>query len=263
MCLILVAHKACSRYPLVIAANRDESYARPALPLDRWDDAPRVYGGRDLQAGGGWLALALGGRFAALTNFRQGGARDASLRTRGELVARYVCGDAAPAAYLADVARHGDRYNGFSMLAGDMQDLCFYSNRGRGVQRVAPGVHGLSNHLLDEPWPKVVNGIASVQAWLALGREALTERLYAYLADRTVAPDALLPSTGVDVQRERELSAAFIAAEHYGTRASSVIVVSAGGDVYFGERAFGPHGALLYAKELRLTLDAATLTAGA
>jgi uncharacterized protein with NRDE domain len=255
MCLILVAYRASPDYPLVIAANRDEAYARPALPLERWSDCPRVYGGRDLQAGGAWLALSLDGRYAALTNFRQGGSRDPALRTRGELVASYVSGNAAPSDYLAGAQQHAAEYNGFSMLAGDVRDLYFYSNRGNGIRGVTPGVHGLSNHLLDEPWPKVINGIASLESWLSLEVEPLAGRLYDYLADRTVAPDHLLPATGVDAQRERELSAAFIAAEHYGTRASSVVIVRADGQVYFGERAFGPYGAALYSKELRLTMD--------
>jgi uncharacterized protein with NRDE domain len=257
MCLILVAYRASAEYPLVIAANRDEAYARPALPADRWSDCPRVYGGRDLQAGGGWLALSTDGRYAALTNFRQGGTRDAALRTRGELVANYLCGNGEPSAYMENVRQHGDEYNGFSLLAGDAQSLCFYSNRGNGVRRVAPGVHGLSNHLLDEPWPKVINGVASLESWLALSTECLVGRLYGYLADRSVAPDHLLPSTGVDMQRERDLSAAFIAAEQYGTRASSVIVVRADGAAFFGERGFGPNGVLLYSKELRFSMAGA------
>jgi uncharacterized protein with NRDE domain len=254
MCLILVAYRASSEYPLVIAANRDEAYSRPALPVDRWSECPRVYGGRDVQAGGAWLGLALNGRYAALTNFRQGGTTDAALRSRGELVADYLCGDVPPASYLETAQRRGTQYNGFSMLAGDARDLYFYSNRGAGVSRVKPGVHGLSNHLLDEPWPKVINGIASLESWIVLDLENLADRLYGYLADRTVAPDDLLPSTGVDAHRERTLSAAFIADGRYGTRASSVVIVRSNGEAYFGERAFGPHGTPLYSKALRLRM---------
>lgn len=253
MCLILVAYRASGRYPLVIAANRDEAYARPALPADRWSDCPRVYGGRDLEAGGAWLGCAVDGRYAALTNFRQGGTRDAALRSRGELVAGYLCADATPADYLEQARRRDAHYNGYSMLAGDARDLYFHSNRGNGVTRVTPGVHGLSNHLLDEPWPKVTTGIARLESWLALEVEPLAERLFDYLADRTTAPDHLLPSTGVEPQRERELSAAFIAAAHYGTRASTVIIVRSDGACHFAERAFGPHGVPLYSKVLNFT----------
>lgn len=261
MCLILVAYRACTEYPLVIAANRDEAYSRPALPADRWTDCPRIYGGRDLEAGGTWLGISLDGRYAALTNFRQGGARDATLRSRGELVASYLRADTAPSSYMESVQQRAAQYNGFSMLAGDGRDLYFYSNRGNGIRRVTPGVHGLSNHLLDEPWPKVINGTAALQSWLGLDTGPLAANLYRFLADRTTAPDHLLPSTGVDAQRERELSAAFIAAEQYGTRASSVIIVRADGEIFFGERAFGPRGAPLYSKEARLRIEAPGATA--
>ncbi|MGE5524816.1 MAG: NRDE family protein [Rhodospirillaceae bacterium] len=262
MCLILISYRASAQYPLVIAANRDEAYSRPALPADRWSDCPSVYGGRDLQAGGAWLAVSETGRYAALTNFRQGGVRDPGLRSRGELVADYLCGTTMPGAYLDNVRQRASEYNGFSMLAGDAQDLYFYSNRGNGLQRVSPGIHGLSNHLLDEPWPKVVNGVAALESWLALDVEPLAARLYEYLGDRTIAPDHLLPSTGVDAQRERQLSAAFIADERYGTRTSSVIIVCADGDVYFGERAFGTRGAYLYDKTVRFRIRGLSAAAG-
>lgn len=256
MCLILIAFRASAKYPLVIAANRDEAYSRRALPAGPWEDCAGVYGGRDLEAGGAWLAVSERTRYAALTNFRQGAQRDRSLRSRGELVKDYVCGEASPAVYLDAVQRRNAEYNGFSMLAGDARELYFYSNRGNGVLRVAPGVHGLSNHLLNEPWPKVINGVAALESWLALDAETLAARLYDYLADRSTAPDHLLPSTGVDRERERALSAAFIADDRYGTRASSVIIAHANGDTYFGERAFGPRGAPLHAKELRFRMKA-------
>lgn len=255
MCLILVAHRACPEYPLVIAANRDEAYSRDALPADWWKDCAQVYGGRDAVAGGAWLALAMNGRYAAVTNYRQGGARDAALRTRGELVRDYLCGERDPFEYMQDVHGRGGSYNGFSLLSGDRDRLYFLSNRGNGVTMVTPGVHGLSNHLLDEPWPKVVNGTRYLQEWLSLPEDTLAARLYGYLADRTTAPDDLLPSTGVDAQRERTLSAAFIADEQYGTRASTVIIVHASGEAYFGERGFGPEGRPLYVREQRLRLQ--------
>ena len=256
MCLILIAYRAHPDYPLVIAANRDEAYARPALPADFWKEHPAVYGGRDLEAGGTWLGITTTGRFAALTNYRQGTTRDPALRSRGELVSRFLCSDMRALDYVQAMQPHGDEYNGYSMLAGDLDALYFLSNRGNGVSSVAPGVHGLSNHLLDEPWPKVVKGTQALESWIGLPDIDLATRLFALLADRTTAPDAMLPATGIELQRERELSAAFIAAERYGTRACSVAIVRATGDVLFGERAFGPQGRLLYAKEERFRLSA-------
>lgn len=255
MCLILVAHRACAEYPLVIASNRDEAYERPALPAAAWEDHPDVYGGRDIEAGGTWMGIRRNGRFAALTNFRQGGVRDPSLRTRGELVANYLVGNTPPSAYLQAVHRDDARYNGYSILAGDLDDLYFHSNRGNGVVAVTAGVHGLSNHLLNEPWPKVLNGTAALTGWLTRDVPTLMNALFGYLADRTMAPDHLLPATGIATERERELSAAFIASSAYGTRASSVIVVRADGQAYFGERGFGPQGVMLYENILRFRLN--------
>jgi len=245
MCLILFAHRAHPRYPLVVAANRDEAYARPALPAAPWTDHPAVFGGRDLEAGGTWMALTGTGRFAALTNFRQGIGRDPGRRSRGDIVSGYVTGTAMAADYLDALRARDDAYNGYSVLAGDLTTLYFHSNRGNGVTAVAPGVHGLSNHLLDEPWPKVTAGMAVVASTLALDRETMVARLFEQLADRRQAPEPHLPSTGIDPQRERELSATFIAAERYGTRASTVMVVDEDGEAYLEERSFGPGGAAL------------------
>lgn len=256
MCLILIAHRASARYPLVIAANRDEAYARPALPAGAWSDCPDIVGGRDLEAGGTWMALSRTGRFAALTNFRQGGTRDASLRSRGALVAGYLASDVAPQAYLQATTRDDGCYNGYSLLAGDHTGLWFHSNRGNGVAAVAPGVHGLSNHLLDEPWPKVTEGVAVLEQALTLDVAPLMARLFLQLSDRTPAPAHALPATGIAPERERELSASFIAAPRYGTRASTVIVVAADGRVDFAERTFGPQGMFQGEQRLSFTLEA-------
>lgn len=263
MCLILFAHRAHPRYPLIVAANRDEAYARPALPAAPWTDHADVYGGRDLEAGGTWMALTRTGRFAALTNFRQGIGRDPGRRSRGEIVSGYLTGTVAAPDYLGPLRAHDDAYNGYSVLAGDLESLYFHSNRGNGVTAVAPGVHGLSNHLLDEPWPKVTAGMAVLASALALDRDAMLERLFAQLADRRQAPDPHLPSTGIDPQRERELSATFIAAERYGTRASTVIVVDAQGEAYLEERSFGPGGVALGRARLAFTMTAGVSSRGA
>lgn len=244
MCLILFALRAHPRYPLVVAANRDEAYARPSAAAAFWDEHADVYGGRDLEHGGTWLALTRRGRFAAITNYRQGLPRAPRLRSRGELTRDFLSSDGAAAAYLHDVESRAGSYNGFSMLAGRPDELWFYSNRGAGPQAVAPGVHGLSNHLLDEPWPKVTRGIASLQALLGADDSVLAERLLDLLADRAAAPDHLLPRTGIELDRERMLSASFIAGETYGTRASTVVIVDADGETLFVERSFGPGGAL-------------------
>jgi uncharacterized protein with NRDE domain len=252
---MLFAWRAHPDYQLVFAGNRDEAYERKSAAADFWRDAPRIFGGRDLEKGGTWLGLTLSGRFAAVTNYRDGHAAKIAPRSRGELVAGFLRGDDAPAPFLRQVEPAGAEYGGFSLIVGDLERLYFCSNRGNGIEEIAPGVRGLSNHLLDTPWPKVRRGRERLMALLDLPEAAMTKGLFEILTDRTAAPDAELPDTGVGLQRERELSPCFIAGERYGTRASTVILINRDDKVLFIERHFGPHGAPLGAAEHRFGLD--------
>lgn len=243
MCLILLAWRAHPGFPLVFAGNRDEAHERPSTAADFWFDEPGIFGGRDLEKGGTWLGISRAGRLAAVTNYRGAAARKPAPRSRGELTAGFLRGSGEPRAYLESIAPDAAQYGGYSLLVGDGERLCGFSNRGAGIEDLAPGVHGLSNHLLDTPWPKVTLGKRRVAALLASNEAELVEGLFAALADRTAAPDQDLPDTGVGAARERELSPAFIAAERYGTRASTVLLVSRGGQVTFIERRFGALGA--------------------
>ena len=255
MCLILFAHKVHPKYPLILAANRDEAYARPAAPAAFWSDHPNIYGGRDLDRGGTWLAVARSGRIAAVTNFRNANAPRTAPRSRGELVSAYLLGKASTEQYLNEVEMRGDQYNGFILIAGDPDALHWLSNRGPGPARVPPGVHGLSNHLLNTPWPKIKRSKLALEALLGSGEEELTAGLFRILADRSEALDHELPDTGVGLERERELSANFIAGERYGTRASTVVLIDADGNVHFTERSFGLRGAVLGETANRFRLD--------
>jgi uncharacterized protein with NRDE domain len=254
MCLILLAANAHPAYPLIIAANRDEAYSRGAAAAAFWDDHPDIFAGRDLERGGTWLGISRRGRFAAITNYRQGRSADAE-RSRGELPREYLAGDAAPRVYVRSVADRAGEYNGFSLIVGAPDELWFYSNRGAAPQRITPGVHGLSNHLLDEPWPKVRRGVAELTALMGAGESELVASLLQLLADRAPAPDELLPSTGVALERERALSASFIEGATYGTRASTVLLVRADGGVLFIERRFGPGGADAGETEERFAIE--------
>ncbi len=246
MCLILFAFQESADYPLVVAANRDEAYARPTAAAAFWHDHPRVYGGRDLEMGGAWMGLTTQGRFAAVTNFRDGYPKGIAPRSRGELVGGYLTGNVEAETYLHNVAARQSDYAGFGVLAGNLQSLWFLSNYGDGVQAVAPGVHGLSNHLLDTPWPKVTSGKHELSVLLQCGGPSLSEKLFDMLADRSVAADDELPDTGVGLQREKALGPKFIAVdERYGTRASTAVIVDHGGNVTYAERSFGPHGKFL------------------
>ena len=261
MCLILFAWRSHPRYPLVFAGNRDESYGRPSAPAGFWSDDPRIYGGRDLEQGGTWLGLSLSGRIAAVTNYRERPRIGKMPRSRGELTARFLRGGDTPPDYLAQVARSAGEYGPFSLLAGDGESLWYSSNRAapNGSQppfhELAAGVYGLSNHLLDTPWLKVASGKRRLARLLGAGEAQLTAGLFEILGDRDPAPDEELPDTGVGPRRERELSPLFIAGDHYGTRASTVVLIDRDQNVLFVERRFGPRGEPLGVTEQRFALE--------
>lgn len=254
MCLILFATRAHANYPLIVAANRDEAYARPAARAAFWSDHPDIFGGRDLEQGGTWLGIARTGRFAAITNYRQRPRAAPAPCSRGEIARNFLCGSGDTPEYLESIAQRQHDYRGYSLIAGTLDQLYFYSNRAERMQPVSSGVHGLSNDLLDEPWPKVQRGIELLGELLEADEQTLTHNLFERLADRTPAADPLLPDTGLGLERERASSAAFIPGASYGTRASTVILVSRTGDVLFCERTFGAHGVLLGEVEQRFEL---------
>jgi uncharacterized protein with NRDE domain len=237
MCLILFAWKMDEDFPLVLAANRDEFYERPSAPADFWDDAPDLLAGRDLRDGGTWLGITRGGRVAALTNYRDPASLKIGAPSRGMLVSDYLRGREKPGAYLGRIASEADRFNGFSLLVGDPDELFCFSNRG-ALEPLQPGIHGLSNRLLDTPWPKVVQGKKVLKALLQRGKEVPSEALFALLADRARPPDDRLPETGVGLEWERVLSPLFIESEVYGTRSSTVLLIDRNGGVTFIERVF-------------------------
>ena len=242
MCLILFAHRAHRNYPLILAANRDEAYTRPAAAAAFWDDHPQIYGGRDLEKGGSWLGLTRSGRIAAVTNYRDRNAGRTAPLSRGALVSGFLAGDSDTESYLDRVKKQAEQYNGFILVAGDLNAMYWFSNRGPGVEKIPAGVHGLSNHLLNTPWPKIERSKQAMAALLGASEAELVSRLFDLLADRSEAPDDTLPDTGVGLQRERELSPIFISGERYGTRASTVILVDRDGGVVFLERSFGARG---------------------
>lgn len=241
MCLILFSFRAHRYFPLVVAANRDEHFNRPAAAAAFWDDHPEVYAGRDLEQGGTWMGINTSGRFAAVTNYRQGRPGAAAPRSRGALVRDFLTGNMPASSYMAGIG--GDQYNPYSLIAGDLDALYFQSNRGSGITGIAPGVHGLSNHLLDTPWPKVTAGMAALTTTLSSDDpDAIGSVLFALLSERTPARDTQLPDTGIDRQRERELSPPFILGDLYGTRTSTLLLVHASGDVFVHEKRYGPGG---------------------
>ncbi len=243
MCLVLVAIESHPDYALVVAANRDEFYERPTAPARFWPDAPNILAGRDLQAGGTWLGMDRQGRFAAVTNYRQGQREPPAPRSRGRLVSEFLTSRMRPGEYVQRATREADLYNGFNLLVGVPGELHYFSNREGRARRLAPGVYGLSNHLLDTAWPKVASSKRAFETLLASRGPELITGLLSLLGDRTRPPDHTLPRTGIDSEWERLLSSAFIESDRYGTRSSTVVLVSRAGLVEFVERGFGPRGA--------------------
>lgn len=234
MCLIVIAWRARDDLPLVVAANRDEWRDRPAEAARWWEGEPGLLAGRDLQAGGTWMGVTRGGRFAAVTNFRDPSERRSTALSRGGLVTAYLSGTEAPGAFLAALAQNAREYNGFNLILGDGGSLWYFGSREGIARPVEPGVHGLSNHVLDEPWPKVVKGREAMRA--ALGDRDPSPRLFAALSDIGAPADADLPETGVGVAWERRLARALITGADYGTRCSTVVAFDASGKAAFEER---------------------------
>ncbi|WP_433885853.1 NRDE family protein [Pseudomonas vranovensis] len=238
MCLIVFAWRPGHAQPLIVAANRDEFYARPSRVLGAWEDAPGVYAGRDLEAGGTWLGVGPNGRFAALTNIRDPH-QPQGARSRGELVAAFLRGELGVEAYLDQVASRSQQYSGFNLLVADSKQLGYLNARQATPQLLGAGVYGLSNAGLDTPWPKLVKARAGLQLQLA---DPHPQRLLELLGDNLPAADSELPETGVGLGTERLLSSVFIASQNYGTRASTVLIVEADGRRKMVERSFGPLG---------------------
>jgi uncharacterized protein with NRDE domain len=255
MCLIAFAWRAHPRSRLIVAANRDEYFGRPAAPAGFWDDHPNVLAGRDLEAGGTWLGVTLDGRFAALTNYRNPADKKTGAPSRGALVADFLTGRTAPEDYVRQVEGRATDYNGFSLLVADAQSMFFFSNRGGPARRVAPGVHGLSNHLLDTPWPKVEKAKAKLAA--LLDRPFDSEAAFGLLDDAERAPGGELPSTGVSLELEERLSAIrILAVGGYGTRCSTVLSLGEGGRIEFHERSYREDGGESGKVGYRLTVQA-------
>lgn len=239
VCLLLFAYKVHPGYRLIVAANRDEFYARPTAPAAFWDDAPHVLAGRDLQAGGTWFGVTKSGRFAAITNYRERKNRTDTPPSRGKLVSDYLTGNVAPDSYLQEIALNGNLYDGFNLIAGDLDALSYYSNREGRVRQLEPGIYAMSNHVLDTPWPKVSAAKSRLNELLSM-TDLSSDALFELLRDETRAADETLPDTGFGLEVERMLSPIFIKSEAYGTRSSSVMLIDGENKVSFTERTFTP-----------------------
>lgn len=237
MCLIFISVNNHPNYKLVVAGNRDEFYQRKTAAADFWSDHPEVLGGRDLEAGGTWMGITRQGKLSMVTNYRDLKNLKQHAPSRGHLVSDFLLNGHNPADYLATVSKDGNAYNGFNLVVGFPDALHYYSNYKNGIEKLQDGLHGLSNHLLNTPWPKVERGKKKMQQVLqskVLEPKVLFELLY----DDERAADDKLPDTGVGLERERALSSMFIKSPGYGSRCSTVILVDHSDSVLFTERVY-------------------------
>lgn len=238
MCLIILAVKSHPSYKLILAANRDEYYDRPSAPAGLWKESPGLLAGRDLRAGGTWLGITTKGRITAITNYRDPASLKTHAPSRGMLVTDFLLGKESPVAYLERIDQKADKYNGFNLIVGDKDELCWYSNRGDGARSLGPGIYGVSNRLLDTPWPKVTRAKEAFQRLLSNEEKPDPEGIFHLLVDRSIADDKDLPDTGVEIEWERTLSPIFITSPVYGTRSSTIILIDTNDHVTFIERTF-------------------------
>ncbi len=256
MCLIAFAWNAHPEYKLIVAANRDEWHDRSAAPAAWWHDHPQILAGRDLKAGGTWMGVTRSGRFAAVTNFRDPGDRKSTARSRGELVTAFLLGDETSVAFLTATKNVAHEYNGFNLIAGDGTSLACFGSVDGAIEILEPGVYALSNHTLNEPWPKVTMAKSALGAALQekMPEDARQMAIFAILSDDTVAPDDALPNTGVGIEWERVLSPALIVTEKYGTRASTILSVTNRGDISFEEHTRTTDGAVSSGAKFKFNL---------
>jgi len=241
MCLVVFAYDHHPAYWLIFGANRDEFRNRPTEPARYWNGSPHVLAGRDRQAGGTWMGVTTAGKFAAVTNYRDPRNRIANPPSRGKLVLAYLQETRlTPEVYRSTLLREGRQYNGFNLLFGAIDKLYYFTNRGNSSGLITPGIHGISNHLLDSRWPKVNVARSRLDA-IVQQDNFDPEEIFLALSDPVPFADDLLPETGVGLERERMLSPLFINDEEYGTRSSTVVLAGRDGKVTFIERTFD-HG---------------------
>jgi uncharacterized protein with NRDE domain len=262
MCLIAIAWRVQGKFPLVVAANRDEWRERPTARLHWWNDElahadtdhllevtceysrsqasvrTGILAGRDLKDGGTWMGVTASGRFSALTNFRDPRSMKPGAPSRGALVREFLEGHASPCEYSQWLTERMPDFNGFNLLVGDRDELWWVSNRGCAPMALMPGIHGLSNGVLNEPWPKVAR--AKARMGEAAERDFDETLLWDLLADDAAAPDEELPDTGIGIDGERRLSPALIRGDKYGTRSSAILKMKSDGSLRFSERLAGP-----------------------
>lgn len=238
MCLIAFNTNQHKKYKLIMIANRDEFYPRPTATAEFWDDHPNILAGRDLESLGTWMGISQSGRISALTNYRDPTLERRRKTSRGDIVADFLTGSESAESYLDELKKNATDYNGYNVVLGTADQLYYYSNQIDDYYELESGTYGLSNHLLNTPWPKVTSVKNKLNTYINNHQEINPNDLFRILIDKTQADDELLPTTGVSQKLEKQLSSIFIQRENYGTRASTVLLIDYDNNVNFIERTF-------------------------
>ncbi len=238
MCLIFFSINNHPTYKLIVAANRDEFYNRKTAPANYWEDNPKILGGRDLEAGGTWMGITKSGRISLITNYRDSSNINPQAPSRGQLVSDYLDNEVLnPVDCLQQIEKRAKAYNGFNLVVGNPDSLWYFSNYGEGIKKITSGLFGLSNHLLETPWPKVMRGKEQLKP-IFDHATINTEDIFKVLYDSEQGVDENLPDTGVGIERERVLSSMFIKSTGYGTRCSTILLIDKSNHVSFLERIY-------------------------
>jgi len=254
MCLIVFANNLHRNYKLIFAANRDEFYNRPTGQAGFWGDYPDLLAGKDMQAGGTWMGITKQGRFAAITNFRDLKNQRDDAPSRGNLTLDFLISDIDPEAYYNKFKSDLDKFNGFNLILGSIDQLYYFSNKIDGIQKLDSGIYGISNALLNTPWQKVEKSKDYLEK-LINQPEIHPWEVLNILNDTTTAKDDELPDTGVGVELERQLSPVFIKTEKYGTRCSTVVMVDKKNNVKFIEKSYFDGMGFFSNKEFNFTIN--------
>ncbi|UCH65026.1 MAG: NRDE family protein [Ignavibacterium sp.] len=254
MCLVVFAHNSHPNYKFIFAANRDEFYDRPTEQADFWKDRPDLLAGKDLKGGGTWMGITKAGKFAAITNYRDLYNIKEDAPTRGLLVTDYLLGDQSSEDYYDSLKKDLSDYNGFNLILGDLNNLYFFSTHADGLRKINTGVHGLSNAVLDTPWPKVEK---SKKHFLKLMQheELHAWELLSLLSDTRKAKEKDLPDTGVGIEWEKVLSSVFIQSPNYGTRCSTAVLIDNNNNVRFAEKTFFGNQGAFSNKDYNFTIE--------
>lgn len=238
MCLLLFAYKVHPQFPFILAANRDEFYDRPTAKAHFWNDHPDILGGRDLEKMGTWIGVSKYGKFAALTNYRDPNQSKEGKHSRGELASNFLSTNQSINDYSKELQATTDQYQKYNLIFGNTDNLYYFSNVTNELKILSPGIYGLSNHLLNTNWPKVMKGRNLLQECITDVEKVESHCLFHILTDHTIAPDYLLPHTGVSIELERTLSPLFVQTHNYGTVSSTILMLSKRKDITFIERSF-------------------------